>query len=102
MTTTTTITFDELLSLIQEQCDTAHIGDYYVAVSREADSSGDHLVVVVSMDTARHKLIVSVGTALPVQGACLSAWLDTNVLPDDDHIDYEDVIEFIRSIVGRL
>ena len=91
-----------LLETIRELCDTAHIGDHYVAVSEEPDSSGNHLVVVIGYDYARYNLIISTGTALPVQGPCLSAWLDTDVLPDDDHDDYENIILFIMSVVGRL
>ena len=97
MTTLTTST--SLMSFIGTHCETAHIGDYYVAVTRDHDDAGEYLVAVFGY-TPQTGFTIRTGLALPVQGSCLSAWVDTDILPDDDHIDYEDVVNFIGSVVG--
>ena len=109
MTTTLTITTsDSLLEFIRAGCETAAVGNHFIAVSRDPDRSGAHLVAMMSHDISRYGLIITTGTARQPVG-CLSHWLDTSLLPDGiDPVEHGRVVAQIKRMVqaqtplGRL
>ena len=88
---------DSLMGFIGTSCETARVGDHFLAVSRDPDLSGAHLVCLMSYDTSGFR--IATGTARQPVGH-LSHWLDTSLIHDSaSPVEHGMIVAQIKRMV---